>query len=163
MIAHGDLAPDGGPSSATWRPIRSRGGAATGVGPEQHEQEGERPGREECSQRQRGDDPLDPPDPHPARLGRRPHASRHVPEPLSDTNMSGPAPVQAARPRTAAVPDRSGIRSASASARASGRTRDARPVAEGISGVRASPLRSSVPAFWSVPCGTRRTSMSPIR
>ena len=133
--------------------LAGRGGHRRG--PEQHEEEDERSRGKERPERQGGDDPLDPP--HPTRLasGRRPHARRQVPEPLSATNMSGPAPVQAASPSMAAAPDRSGIRSASVSARASGSTREARPVAEGISGVSARPLSSSVP-----PAGACRATLA---
>ena len=154
---------EGGPRSATWRPMRSRGGAATGAGRSSTNRRTSPPAARNAPSGTAATSHWTQPTRARLASGKRPHASRHVPEPLSDTNMSGPAPVQAARPSTAAAPDRSGIRSASASARASGRTRDARPVAEGISGVRASPVRSSVAAWRRLPFGTRRTSRSPIR
>ena len=60
--------------------------------------------------------------------GRRPQASRHVPEPLRKANISGPAPTQAPRPSSAEDRPRSGRRNASATASASGEVSETRPV-----------------------------------
>src|SRR4029434_6542339 len=63
--------------------------------------------------------------------GRRPHASKHVPEPLRKANISGPAPTHAPRPSKADERPRSGRRKASATASASGEVSETRPEREG--------------------------------
>ena len=95
--------------------------------------------------------------------GRRPHASKHVPEPLRKANISGPAPTHAPRPSKADERPRSGRRNASATASASGEVSDTRPVLDGTSGVMSSPVTSSIAVCHSTPGGNRRTSSRPMR